>query len=141
MVRAHVRQAAQPDAPAARALATAAIRIAIAAGCGEHAQGAPGEAVGQDRWRHVVDAVEVLLDLRVGAAAWGRMHVDLQSWGFRAPRQAFVGRGGASVMSPALLAAGVPLVDYSSSSSDDALSVGLSPCRSGGSIAGCVHAR
>src|SRR5258707_3385174 len=39
------------------------------------------------------------------------------------------------------LAAGLPLVDYSSSSSDDSLSVGLSPCRSGGSIAGGVHAR
>src|SRR5258708_29701103 len=76
MVRAHVGQAAQPDAPAARGLATAAIRIAIAAGRSEHAQGAAGEAVsGQDRRRHVADAVEVLLDLIVGAGLWwGTMH-------------------------------------------------------------------
>src|SRR5260221_14552164 len=75
MIRAHVRQAAKPDAPATRGLATAAIRIAIAPGRGEHTQGATGEAVGQDLCGYVVDGCEVLLDLRVGAGLWwGTMH-------------------------------------------------------------------
>src|SRR5258707_1150694 len=67
MVRPRIGQATEPDTPATRGLATAAIRIAIAAGRSEHTQDATGDAVGQDLCGYVIDAGEVLLDLWVGA--------------------------------------------------------------------------